>query len=86
MENKSNGAAVASLVLGIVGLCTGWVYGLGCILGIIGVVLSSSSRSKNGDSGLATAGLVLSILAICFGGATLACTVCAGGAACASTM
>ena len=44
------------------------------------------SRSKNGDSGLATAGLVLSILAICFGGATLACTVCAGGAACASTM
>lgn len=86
MENKSNGAAVASLVLGIVGLCTGWLYGLGCILGIIGVVFSSSSRSKNGDSGLATAGLVLSILAICFGGATLACTVCAGCAACASTM
>lgn len=83
MNNNSNGAAVASLVLGIVGICTGWLYGLGCILGIIGLVMASTAKKNNGGSGLATAGLVLSILAVVFGAVTLACTVCVGGATCA---
>ena len=56
MDNNSNGAAVASLVLGIVGICTGWLYGLGCILGIIGLVMASTAKKNNGGSGLATAG------------------------------
>lgn len=84
MDQKSNAAAVVSLVLGIVGLCTGWLYGLGCILGIIGIVMSAKAKKDFGPSGLATAGLVLSILAVVFGAVTLACTVCVGGAACAS--
>lgn len=86
MNQNSNGAAVASLVLGIVGLCTGWLYGLGCILGIIGIVMASNSKKNTGGSGLATAGLVLSILAVVFGAVTLACTVCVGGAACAAAL
>lgn len=86
MNQHSNGAAVASLVLGIVGLCTGWLYGLGCILGIVGIVMSANAKKQNGPSGMATAGLVLSILAVVFGAVTLACTVCVGGAACASAL
>ncbi len=86
MNNNSNGAAVASLVLGIIGICTGWLYGLGCILGIIGLVMSSIAKKNNGGSGMATAGLVLSILAVVFGAVALACTVCVGGAACASAL
>lgn len=81
MDNNSNGVGVASLVLGIIGILTGWLYGLGCILGIIAVVMSANSKKKVGANGLATAGLVLGILAIVFGGITLACTVCVGGAA-----
>lgn len=81
MEQKSNGSAVASLVLGIIGLCTGWVYGLGCILGIIGIVLSSKAKKENGASGMATAGLVLGILSVVFGAIYLACAICVGTAA-----
>mgnify|MGYP005759250001 CR=1 FL=1 len=84
MEKKSNGAAVASLVLGIIGLCTGWLYGLGCILGIISVVMSAKSKKENGGSGVATAGLVLGILAIVFGAVWLACSICGSAAICAS--
>lgn len=84
MEKKSNGAAVASLVLGIIGLCTGWLYGLGCILGIIGIVLSAKSKKDIGGSGIATAGLVLGILAVVFGAAWLACSICGSAAICAS--
>lgn len=84
MEKQSNGAAVASLVLGIIGLCSGWLYGLGCILGIIGVALSAKSKKETGGSGMATAGLVLGILAIIFGAAWLACSVCGSAAICAS--
>ncbi len=65
--------AVASLVLGIVGLVFdlvsvgvfGW---LGAILGIIGIILGALGRKKTPDKkGMATAGLVLSILALIFG-------------------
>lgn len=83
-NSHSNGAAVGSLVLGIIGICTGWLYGLGCILGIIGIAMSATAKKKNGGSGMATAGLVLSILAVVFGAVTLACTVCIGGVACAT--
>jgi hypothetical protein len=65
--------AVASLVLGIVGLVFsivsvgvfGWI---GAILGIIGIILGALGRKKTPDKkGIATAGLVLSILALVFG-------------------
>lgn len=85
-NDPGKGMAIASLVLGIIGVCTGWLYGLGCILGIIGVVLAvRSGNASQADgfpkSGLATAGLILGIIAIVSGAGCLICTVCTGGAA-----
>lgn len=63
-EKKSNGLAVASLVLGIVSIVFSFIPGLiivGLITGIIGVVLGVLAKKKN-PTGMATAGLVCSIL------------------------
>ncbi len=88
MENNQNnpggGLAVGSLVMGVVGLLTGSIFGLGCILGIIGVVLAVKSGNASEaagvkKSGLATAGLILGILSIVFGAGCLLCTVCGAG-------
>lgn len=80
-QSSSNGAGIASLVLGIIGLITGWIYGLGCILGIIAVVMAVMSKKNVGPNGMATGGLVCGIIAIVFGAFWLVCTVCtcAGG-------
>lgn len=62
-EKKSNGLAIASLVLGIVAIVFNFI-GLGIvglILGIVGIVLGVLAKKKN-PSGMATAGLVLSII------------------------
>lgn len=81
MENKSNGKAIASLVLGIVSLvCIFFGYGalLGIVLGIIGIVLGVSAK-KEQPSGMATAGLVLSIISVALCAlAFIACVACAG--------
>ena len=86
MANDGKGKAIASLILGILGLLTGSLYGVGCILGIIGVVLAVKSGNESQaagvpKSGLATAGLVLGIIAIVSGAGCLICTVCTGSAA-----
>lgn len=88
-DNPGKGMGVAALVLGVVGLCTGWFYGVGCICGIIGVVLAVKSTNTSQaagfpTSGLATAGLVCSIIAIVVGAGCLICTICAAGSASAS--
>ena len=85
-NDPGKGTGAASLVLGIVGLCTGWLYGVGCVLGIIGVVLAVVSGNKSSAvglnrNGLAIGGLVCSIIAIVSGAGCLICTVCAGAAA-----
>jgi hypothetical protein len=64
----TKGLAVASLVLGIIGILTSW-FGLGGILGIIGLVLGlvaigKARKGKAGGKGVAIAGTVLSGLAI----------------------
>jgi hypothetical protein len=66
---KTSGAAIASLVLGLLGL----VPFVGFPLGIVAVVLGASSggRIKNsrgtlGGEGMATAGLILGILGTLF--------------------
>jgi len=84
MDDPGKGLAIGSLVLGIIGLLTGWVFGLGCILGIVGVVLAVVANNKNqaagvARTGLATAGIILGILAIVGGAGCLICTVCSGG-------
>ncbi len=81
-QDPGKGIGAASMVLGILGLCTGWLYGIGCILGIVGIILSvvAGNKSKSvglGWNGLAIAGLVCSIIAVCTGAGCLLCTVCA---------
>lgn len=81
MENKTNGKAVASLVLGIIAVvCVffGYVALLGVILGIIGLILGIQAK-KQQPSGMATAGVVLSIIAIAICTIVfLACVACVG--------
>lgn len=87
-EKKSNGLAVASLVLGIVAIVfsfigLGW---LGLIIGIVGIVLGVMAKKKN-PTGMATAGLVLSIIgtvlcALIF----IACAACVGALGTASSL
>lgn len=79
-EDPGKGAGIASMILGIVGLCTGWCWGLGAILGIVGIVLAviSGNKSKQAglnQSGLAVAGLVCSIIAVVSGAGCLICTI-----------
>ena len=61
---QSNGMAIASLVLGLVGFC---VPGLGIVAIILGAVGMNKARdARVGGKGLAIAGLVLGIVATIF--------------------
>ena len=73
------GEAVASMVLGIVGLVflltTLWYVSL--IIGIIGLILAIVSKSKGFSGGINTAGLVMNIITLILSGIVfLACTAC----------
>ena len=79
-EKKSNGFAIAALVLGIVAIVFSFIglSMIGLILGIVGIVLAIIGKKKN-PTGMATAGLVLSIIgtvlcALIF----IACAACIG--------
>lgn len=88
-EKKSNGLAVASLVLGIVAIVFSFIglsIPFGLIIGIVGIVLGVMAKKKN-PSGMATAGLVLSIIgtilcAIIF----IACASCIGAIGSAASL
>ena len=61
--------AIASLVLGIIGLImvifSGSLGWLGCILSIVGIVLGVlGSKSDPKNKGMATAGMIMSIIAL----------------------
>ncbi|MDO4918615.1 DUF4190 domain-containing protein, partial [Kocuria sp.] len=63
------GLAIASLVLGIVGILSFWFLGLGGLLGLVGLVLGiiglvKIRRSKRDSPALAIVGIVLSSLAL----------------------
>lgn len=67
---RTNGKAVASLVLGILSIAIPYI---GFILGIIGIVLGNRAKriiDKGNESGrgLAVAGFVCSIVGLCFWG------------------
>jgi hypothetical protein len=66
-SKPSNGPAIASLILGIIGLLTFWFL-LGGVLGIIGFVLGivgiRKARQIDNGKGLAIAGTILSALAV----------------------
>ena len=78
-QNKTNGMAVASLILGIVSVVLSWVTFVGLASGIVGLVLAIMGRKKcaPGQTGMATAGLVLSIIGIVISGIWTTCTICA---------
>ena len=58
-DQPGSGAAIASLILGIVGL-----FFAGIILGIIGLVMASKAKRAGYTGGIRTAGFVLSLLAL----------------------
>ena len=62
----SNGKAIASMVLGIVGVVAWWLAGISLVLGLVGLPLGVSARRRF-PSGMATAGIVLGIISIVFG-------------------
>ena len=60
------GAAIASLVLGIISLAVVWLPVLPVILGLIGLICGCVGRRK-GERGFSTAGITLSVLGLVFG-------------------
>ncbi len=80
-NNEGNGAATASLVLGILSVLA-WFLGYGAIisaiLGIIGLICASVSKKAGNTSGVRTAGFVLSLLGTIIGTIIfLSCLACA---------
>ncbi|WP_432505497.1 DUF4190 domain-containing protein [Kineococcus arenarius] len=80
-----NGAGLASLILGIVGLLLCWFLGIGIIPGIIGLILGivGMKRAKRGlatNRGVAIAGVVTSVLAVIASAIVLAITIAVGTA------
>lgn len=88
MEGKN--LAIGSLVCGILSLvCIFFGYGalLGLILGIVAIVLSVNAKKKGYEDGMSKAGLILGIIGTVLCGITfVACVLCAGAIAAASTM
>lgn len=81
-SQPGHGAAVASLVLGIIAVVM-WFFGYSSIasviLGIIGLVCASNAKKAGFTGGLATAGFVLSLIGLIGGAVVLvACVACAG--------
>jgi uncharacterized membrane protein YedE/YeeE len=72
MAPKSNGMAVAALVLGIVSIALGWILAgiIGIVTGILAIVLAVLAKKKItadptvGGKGAATAGLVTGIIGL----------------------
>lgn len=63
-QGGTDGKAIASLVLGIVGIVVGCFFGLlGVVVGIVGLVLGIMSN-KQMKSGMALAGIILNSVCI----------------------
>lgn len=81
-QEPGHGQAVASLVLGIIGVVC-WFFGgtaiLSVILGLIGIICASSAKKAGNSSGIRTAGFVLSIISLIVGALVfVACVACVG--------
>ena len=81
-DAPGHGAAVASLVLGIIAVVL-WFFGYSAIvsvvLGIIGLVCAGNAKKQGFVGGIRTAGFVLSLIGL-IGGALVfvACVACVG--------
>ena len=74
-RTAKHGEAMASLVLGIIGVVIYWIVtllfetpfigaGIGVVLGIVGLVLASMAKKAGNREGIRTAGFVLSLMSI----------------------
>lgn len=66
-QTKKSGFATASLVLGIIGICTSFIpfiNNLSFILALIGIIFSVVALIKKSSKGMAIAGIILGVLAI----------------------
>lgn len=78
------GAAIASLVLGIISVVF-WFFGWGALVsvvtGIVGLICATNAKKAGFEGGMRTAGFVLSIIGL-VGGAIVfvACVACTGAA------
>ncbi|MBI1758517.1 MAG: DUF4190 domain-containing protein [Actinobacteria bacterium] len=69
LANRSNGMAIAALVLGIVSIFMSFTIWVGAITGIVGLILgivgiSQSKRNQAGGRGMAIAGVVTSVIGL----------------------
>lgn len=67
MEKKKSGFGTASLVLGIIGVCTSFIpiiNNVSFVLGLIGAIFAIISLIRKASKGQAIAGVVLCVLAI----------------------
>lgn len=67
MEKRKSGFGTASLVLGIIGVCTSFIpiiNNVSFILGLIGTIFAVISLIKKASKGQAVAGIILCILAM----------------------
>lgn len=76
------GAAIASMVLGIIAVLLWWFgysSAISVILGIIGLILASNAKKVGYTGGIRTAGFVLSLIGL-IGGAIffVSCVACVG--------
>lgn len=85
MDNRSNGKATASLVLGIISLVFiffGTYAFIGMILAVIGLVLGIQAKKESPDDGKAKAGVILSIIGLSLCALSfIACIACVGALA-----
>ncbi len=81
-NQPGRGAAIASLVLGIIAVVL-WFFGysalVSVVLGIIGLVCAGNAKKAGFVGGLRTAGFVLSLIGLIGGAiAFVACVACVG--------
>ncbi|MGW6534904.1 DUF4190 domain-containing protein [Streptomyces sp. NPDC055011] len=78
MSGQNNGMGTAGLVLGIIGTCLFWVWGVpSIVLGVLGLIFGilgrkRANRGEASNGGTATAGIVLGSVSIVLGAAVLA--------------
>ena len=62
---EQNGAAVASLVLGIISIFASSCYGIvGLIVSIVGLIFAGVAKKKQGGNGMRVGGLVTSLIGL----------------------
>ena len=97
MEAPAHGKAVASLVLGIIGIAL-WFFGysaiLSLVLGIVGLVLSAQAKKEGNTEGIRTGAFIVCLISTIVGGiifvSCVACAACGvatlGGVSCLGAM